>query len=190
MFKIKDRVTLGLVAGLAGNLVKTLIDEVSTKKKISQRSFRGTAAGAWVSKKESTSRNGQILGGLLDFGMGSMGGVGTVYLLSATGKDHLVTKGVLTGISMGSLITFALAAVPSNKAKPKDAASNLSYLVSQAAYGVVTTFVAAKLGDQSLYDVKPQNNYHDQTNKTSEQAKNYSAPVLLKHKRTYRQQGL
>lgn len=189
MFKIKDKVTLGIVAGLTGNLVKMLIDEVSTKKKISQRSFRGTAAGAWVSKKESTSTNGQILGSLLDFGMGSLGGVGTVYLLSATGKDHLVTKGLLSGISMGSLITFALAAVPTNKAKPKDAASNLSYLVSHAAYGLVTTFVAAKLGDPSVYDVKPQNNYLESTNKTSEQAKYDSVPELVKHQKTYRQRG-
>jgi len=182
--KIKDRVTLGIVAGLAGNLVKTLIDEVSTKKKISQRSFRGTAAGAWVSKKESTGTNGQLLGGLLDFGMGSLGGVGTVYLLSTTGKDHLVTKGLLTGISMGSLITFALAAVPTNKAKPKDAASNLSYLVSHAAYGLVTTFVAAKLGDPSLYDVKPQNNYLEPTSQTSEQARGGLKPVTSDHRRT------
>lgn len=190
MFKIKDRVTLGLVAGLAGNLVKTLINEVSTKKKISQRSFRGTAAGVWVSPKESTSTNGQILGGLLDFGMGSLGGVGTAYLLSKTGRDHLVTKGLLAGISMGSLITFALAAVPTNKVRPKDAASNLSYMVSHAAYGLVTTFVAAKLGDSSLYDVKPENDYLEPTSKTSEQAKHDSVPELLKHQKTYRQRGL
>lgn len=190
MFKIKDRVFLGVVAGLAGNLVKTLIDEISTKQKISQRSFRGTAAGAWVSQKESTITNGQILGGLLDFGMGSMGGVGMVYLLSATGKDHLVTKGILTGISMGSLITFVLSAVPTNKAKPKDAASNLSYLVSHAAYGLVTTFVAAKLGDPSLYDVKPENNYLEPTLKTSEPSQNDSEDKLLKHRTFQQQQSL
>ncbi|MDT3699044.1 MAG: hypothetical protein RO469_06410 [Thermincola sp.] len=187
MFKIKDRVTLGVVAGLAGNLVKSVIDEVSTKKKISQRSFRGTAAGAWVSKKESTNINGQILGGLLDFGMGSLGGVGSVYLLSKTGKDHLVTKGLLSGITMGSLITFALAAVQSNKAKPKDAASNLSYMVSHAAYGLVTTFVAAKLGDQSVYDVKPQNNNLEPTRQTTEQASSSLKSVKSDHRRTQSQ---
>ena len=190
MFKIKDRVTLGVVAGLAGNLVKTLIDEVSTKEKISQRSFRGTAAGAWVSKKESTSTNGQVLGGLLDFGMGSLGGIGTVYFLSTTGKDHLITKGLLTGISMGSLITFALAAVPTNKAKPKDAASNLSYLISHATFGLVTTFVAAKLGDPSLYNAKPQNNYLEPTSKTTEQIANESKTEPLNRRRSWHQRSL
>jgi hypothetical protein len=121
--------------------------------------------------------------------MGSLGGVGTVYLLSTTGKDHLVTKGLLSGISMGSLITFALAAVPANKAKPKDAASNLSYLVSHAAFGLVTTFVAAKLGDPSIYDVKPQKNNLQPTRQTSEEASSEQAsfglkPAKFAHRRT------
>ena len=55
MFKIKDRVTLGIISGSAGNLVKTIIDELSLKKKISQRSFRSTAAGVWVNKKSEAT---------------------------------------------------------------------------------------------------------------------------------------
>lgn len=48
MKKIKDRILLGVVAGLCGNLIKTAVDEVSLRKKISQRSFRETASGVWV----------------------------------------------------------------------------------------------------------------------------------------------
>ncbi len=181
MFKIKDRVTLGILAGFAGNTVKTIIDEVSYKKKISQRSYRSTAAGVWVSKKsEATGIKGQILGGLLDFGMGALGGVGTVYFLSKTGRDHLLSKGFLSGITMGSLITFALGAIPQNQVRPKDAASNLSYMLSHAAYGIVTTAVAAKFGDSSLYDVKPQNNYLNPTFPTTEQTKSKAIPIASK----------
>ena len=173
MFTIKDRVTLGIMAGLAGNVTKTIIDEISVKKMISQRSFRSTASGVWVNKKnEATSLKGQILGGLLDFGMGALGGVGTVFFLSKTGRDSLITKGLFSGITMGSLITFALSAIPQNTVRPKDAASNLSYMLSHAVYGVVTTIVAAKFGDPSIYDTKPQNNYLEPTHPTSEQAKN------------------
>ncbi len=170
MFKIKDRVVLGVIAGLCGNLVKTAIDEVSLRKKISQRSFRETASGVWVStQKEASNVKGQILGGLLDFGMGTIGGIGTVYLLSKTGRDQLLTKGLVSGVTVGSAITALLSAFPQNKVRPKDAASNLSYLVSHAAYGFVTTFVAAKLGDPSLYDTQPKNNYLGPTKATTEQ---------------------
>lgn len=81
MFKIKDRVLLGTVAGLAGDIIKTAIDEISHKKKLSQRSFRETAAGVWVKKNsEVRSIKGQVLGGFLDLGMSMAGGIGTVYL--------------------------------------------------------------------------------------------------------------
>lgn len=173
MLKIKDRVTLGVIAGLCGNLVKTAIDEISLKKKISQRSFRETASGVWVSnQKEASNVKGQILGGLLDFGVGTLGGIASVYLLSKTGRDQLATKGIVSGITIGSAITALLSVFPQNKVRPKDAASNLSYMASHAAYGLVTTFVAAKLGDPSLYDTKPHNNYLEPIAQTTEQKNN------------------
>ena len=170
MLKIKDRVLLGTIAGLVGNVVKTAFDEVLYKKKISQRLFRETAAGVWVSKKsEATNLNGQVLGGLLDFGMATLGGIGTVYLLSKTGRDHLITKGLISGVGMGSFINFILGTLPQNQVRPKDAASNLSYMLSHAAYGLITTAVAAKLGHPSLYDSQPLNNQLDPTEHITEQ---------------------
>jgi hypothetical protein len=178
MFKIKDRVALGVFAGLCGNLTKTAIDEISYQLKISQRSFRETASGVWVSKKQSRSAKGQVLGALLDFGMGTIGGIGTVYLLSKTGRDQLMIKGVASGIALGSTITALVSAFPQNRARPKDAASNLSYMVSHAAYGIVTTYVAAKLGDPSLYDTEPQNDLLKSTTQTTEEANNKRDPEL------------
>lgn len=171
--KIKDRILLGVIAGAMGNAAKTLIDEVSLKNKISQRSFRETAAGVWVSKKsEASNYKGQILGGLFDFGLGSIGGVGIVHLLSKTGKDQLITKGILSGITIGSTTTAMLSAFPQNKVKPKDAASNLSYILSHAIYGVITNFVAAGLGHPSIFDAKPVNDYLVPTEPTTEQENN------------------
>jgi hypothetical protein len=62
MAKINDRVLLGLIAGITGNVFKMAVDEVSLRMKISQRSFRSTAAGLWVNKEsEATNTNGQVL---------------------------------------------------------------------------------------------------------------------------------
>ena len=142
---IKDRILLGLIAGLGGNAVKTLSDVVLLRKKLSQRSFRSTAAGVWVLKEsEATNINGQVLGALFDFGLGSIGGIGITYLLSKTGRDHVIPKGITAGITIGSMITALLSAFPQNKVKPKDAASNLSYMFSHAVYGIVTTAIVAK----------------------------------------------
>jgi len=157
--KIKDRVVLGLVAGLVGNIVKTAIDEISLRHKISKRSFRETASGVWVSKRsEAVNQKGQILGGLFDFGMSSMGGIAIVYLLSKTGRDHVIPKGIISGVAFGSAITATISTLPNNKVRPKDAASNLSYMFAHAVYGVVTASVVSALGDSALFDVEPFNN--------------------------------
>lgn len=170
MLKIKDRVLLGTVAGLAGDLAKTVIDEISHRKKLSQRSFRETAAGVWVKKSsEARSLQGQFLGSLLDLGMSVAGGIGTVYLLTETGRDHLLTKGIISGVGLGSFINFLIGSLPQNKIKPTDATSNLSYMVSHAAYGLITTAVVAKLGHPSLFDTKPVNDYLEPTKLTTEQ---------------------
>jgi hypothetical protein len=171
--RIKDRVLLGFIAGTIGNVVKTATDELSLRKKISQRSFRETAAGVWVSKQsEASNYKGQILGGLFDFGISSLGGIGIVHLLSKTGKDHLLSKGILSGITVGSTLTATLSAFPQNKVKPKDAASNLSYMFCHAIYGIVTTFVAAGLGHPSIFDAEPLNDYLAPTELTTEQRVN------------------
>jgi hypothetical protein len=155
--KIKDRVVLGVVAGLAGNAIKTTIDMASVRAKISQRSFRQTAAGVWVSnRKEANSIKGQLLGGLLDFGMGILGGIGMAYHLSLTGKDHAALKGIVSGIAMGSAITYFIGCTPNNQLRPTDATSNLSYMLSHAAYGLVAAAVAAALGDPSLFGASRQ----------------------------------
>jgi len=166
---IKDRFLLGILSGFVGNFAKNILDEMSVKKKISQRSFRSTAAGVFVSKKsEAQNIKGQILGSLFDFGMGGMGGVFIVEFLSKRGRDHLITKGIVSGISMGSFITFVLNSLPANKVKPKDAASNLSYMLSHAVYGLVTIYTASILGHKSIFDTKPTNNYLPPTIDTTE----------------------
>lgn len=152
---IKDRILLGAIAGVVGNIVKTAIDEVSLHLKISQRPFWSTAAGVWLpSKLQATSSKGRLLGEIMNLGMAILGGIGIVQMLTATGKDQIIIKGLTSGIAFGSGITALLSAMPTNKIRPKDAASNLSYMLSHAGYGLVATAIAARLGDPSLFTEK------------------------------------
>ena len=170
--KLRDRMILGMIAGLGGNAVKTLSDEVLLRKKVSKRSFRATAAGVWVNKeKEATNINGQVLGALFDFGLGSIGGIGITYMLSKTGRDYIVPKGILSGIAIGSIITAFLSIFPQNKVRPKDAASNLAYMFSHALYGITTTALVAKMGHSAMFDAEPVNDYLQPTEQTTEEKK-------------------
>ncbi len=170
MKKINDRIYLGMISGATGLIALTLIDVVSSKMGISQRSYRTTAAGVWVSsRREAEKWSGQLLGVMMNIGSSMVGGVSVVKILSAFGRDKLVAKGLFFGITFGSIITAMLSGFANNKVKPKDAISNLSYFLSHAAFGLVSIFTAAKLGDDSLFDAPPQNDYIKPTNQTSEQ---------------------
>ncbi|NLM46143.1 MAG: hypothetical protein GX200_05025 [Firmicutes bacterium] len=160
-----------MVAGLGGNAVKTLSDELLHRRRMSQRSFRSTAAGVWVSRKsEAESIKGQILGLLFDFGLAALGGIGITQMLSKTGRDHYCLKGLVTGVAIGSGVTSLLSVLTSDRVKPKDAASNLSYMLSHALYGMTTAALAAKLGHPSLFDAPPLNNCLLPTELTSTEA--------------------
>ena len=170
--KINDRIYLGLISGAAGLVALTLTDVVSSKMKISQRAYRTTAAGVWVSsRKEAEKWSGQLLGMIMKTGLAMVGGVSTVIMLTKFGRDKLIPKGLFFGVTFGSFVTAILSGVTNNKVKPKDAISNLSYIVSHAAFGLVSVFTAAKIGDDSLFDTPPQNDYSKPTKKTTEQMK-------------------
>lgn len=168
MKKIKDRMTLGIVSGLVGTILKIASDEVFLRTKISQRSFRETASGVWVSsRRQAKNPYGQLLGAIMDLGLGMVGSVAQVQILSKTGKNNLFTKGTFFGVTFGAMITAMLSGFNTNKVKPKDSKSNLSYLISNTIFGLSTTYSAALLGDESLWDAPPANNYVQPTTPTT-----------------------
>ena len=172
MKKINDRIYLGMISGAAGLVALTLVDVISSKMKISQRAYRTTAAGVWVSSRRQAEKwPGQLLGVIMNLGLSMVGGFSVVTMLTKYGRDRLVPKGIFFGVTFGAVMTAMLSGFANNKVKPKDALSNLSYIVSHAAFGLVSVFTAAKIGDNSLFDTPPQNDYSKPTEKTTEQLK-------------------
>ena len=171
MEKIKDRNTLAIISGIIGQAGIILIDTVSRRAGISKRSYREAAAGMFVSKSQAQSVKGQALGVIMTAAVSILGAKYIINDMSKNGRDNLIPKGILAGIGIGAIATAIPNVVPQNSVKPKDAASNLSYVFSNMVYGLLTTFAAAKLDHDSLYDVPPQNDYMKPTEQTSEQMK-------------------
>lgn len=169
--KIKDRNSLAIVSGFIGLAGTMLVDEVSRRTKISKRSYRVAAAGMFVSKSEASSFNGQILGGIMNSAVSILGAKYIIKDMSKSGRDNILSKGILAGIAIGAVATLIPNILPQNKVKPKDAASNLSYVFSNMVYGLLATFAVAKLGHDSLFDTPPENDYLQPTEQTTEQIK-------------------
>ncbi|KUO66307.1 MAG: hypothetical protein APF84_17910 [Gracilibacter sp. BRH_c7a] len=175
MLKIKDRDTLSVVSGLIGLTGMTLVDGISRRANLSKRSYREAAAGMFVSKHQAKSHNGQALGFIMNSAVSILGANYIIKRMSQNGRDRLIPKGIVSGIGIGAIATVMPNVVP-NRVKPKDAASNLSYVFSNIVYGMLTTIAAAKLGHDSLFDAPPQNDYLQPTEKTSEQPNYRQSP--------------
>lgn len=172
MNKIKDRITLSIVAGGIGTIMMMIVDQISSGLKISQRSYRTTAAGVWLSsRRQAESWEGQVLGTIMHTGLSMVGAFGLVNLLTKYGRDKILLKGIFYGTSFGAVINAMLSGLSNNKIKPKDAASNLSYILSNAVFGITTALVASKAGHDSLFDAQPQNDKVEPTEKTTEELK-------------------
>lgn len=170
MKKIKDRVTLCILAGGVGTLILMAVDQISSGLGISQRSYRTTAAGVWVSsRRQAESWQGQLLGTIMHTGLSMAGAFGLISLLTKYGRDKIILKGIFFGTSFGAVINAMLSGLANNKIKPKDAASNLSYVLSNAVFGVTTALVAAKAGHDSLFDAQPLNDQVKPTEETTEE---------------------
>lgn len=172
MKKIKDRITLGILAGGIGTILQISVDIISSRLGISQRSYRTTAAGVWVSsRRQAESWQGQLLGTIMNLGLSMVGAFALIALLTKNGRDKIILKGLFFGASFGAIINAMLSGLINNKVKPTDAASNLSYLASNAVFGLTTALVASKLGHDSLFDAQPQNDKIKPTEKTTEELK-------------------
>jgi len=171
LLKIKDRETLAIVSGVIGLGGMTLVDGISRRARISKRSYREAAAGMFLSKGQAKSSKGQALGLVMNSAVSILGANYIIKRLTQSGRDKLLIKGIVSGTAIGAIATAIPNVVPKNRVKPKDASSNLSYVVSNIVYGMLATFAAAQLGHDSLFDAPPQNDYLKPTEKTSEQVK-------------------
>lgn len=184
LVKIKDRNTLAIVSGLIGLAGILLVDGISGRANISKRSYREAAAGMFVSKSEARNLRGQLLGVIMSSAVSMLGAKYIIKEMSTTGRDKIVPKGIMAGLTVGAIATVIPNVVP-NRVRPKDAASNLSYVVTNIIYGLLTTTAAAKLGHDSLFDTPPQNDYLGPTEQTTEQkrlaqAARANSPVTTK----------
>ena len=170
MKKINNPVYLSLISGVAGWLAFILTDIIFVKKGISKRSYQTIAAGIILpSRRKAESWPGEFLGVLIEVGICMVGGIAMVKMLTKYGRDKLVLKGLFVGLTFGKAVTTILNIISNKKVIPNDTTSNILYVISHAAFALASVFTATKLGDDSLFDTPPQNDYSKPTEKTTKQ---------------------
>lgn len=171
MLKIKDRLILGVISGTTGNLVKNGIGLISKYLKIAEISGPDRAAGILVPPHTLAKTSGKIVGYAADSVIGGLLGVMTVYALGITGKNKAVLKGALTGQASWTVLYGVLGTLGATKITAVNPNTVISEFIGHTFYGIVTAYIATRLGDKGLYNgIIPisaqqnnQNNFNQET---------------------------
>ncbi|HEX3047627.1 MAG TPA: hypothetical protein VHY08_22940 [Bacillota bacterium] len=112
----KNKVFLGVFAGLASTIVKDAINQVLYSFKIIKILFAQYAVGVFIKTVETKSLPGIVTGYFIDFGLSALLGIIFVFLLVKTKPIHLLFQGFLFGIAMficiyGALLSFGISSV-------------------------------------------------------------------------------
>lgn len=152
MLTINDRTMLGAVAGLAGNVAKNAVGLVLQDMKLMELGAPTRAAGMFIAPHKVGTPKGRAVGLISDNLIAVVLGVAMVYLLSISGRDKAVLKGMASGQTMWTTLYGVLATMGATKIYPLSPKSHLSAFVSHTFFGLVTALVASELGDRRLFD--------------------------------------
>lgn len=154
--RIKDRIVLGIICGLAGNVAKMSLMSLAKQRNWAEITGREKSAGMLLPPHQAYSPHGRIVGIAADNVVATMLGVGTVYMLTFTGKDKALLKGMALGEAMWVSLYGVLSTMGATLIGPLSPKTVLSEMVGHAIFGATATLAATTLGDPALFQKNKQ----------------------------------
>lgn len=152
MMKIKDRIMLGICAGFGGNIAKRAIMALACKRKWAEFDGPVKAAGILLPAHKVMTTRGRIIGNICDFTISGLIGMGLVYVLSVTGKDHTVAKGALVGETAWNVMYGALGGKSGiSTVYPVSTKTLLSQCAAHISYGMTAAYLIKTFGEEGLF---------------------------------------
>ncbi|MEW6622766.1 MAG: hypothetical protein AB1420_06530 [Bacillota bacterium] len=150
MRKIKDRILLGTVCGIASATIGKYINAAEYKLGLTDVQYNQLAATLFMPKNKINTPKGKLLGGIINnINVGSVG-VLISYILSATGRDKAALKGMgvtaITWVMINGLLAKQVLGV-----KSKKPLTPFLSLFDHLFYGYLTATMISKFGDDRLF---------------------------------------
>lgn len=150
MFKIKDRILLGTISGTASAFVGRIINRYSYSKGLTDIRYNPLAARLFLPENKTKNTPSILLGSIVNNINVAANGVFLTYLLSATGKDNAVLKGMGTG-ALSWILVDGLISGHVLKVKSKKPLSPAMHLFDHLLYGALCATLITRLGDDNLF---------------------------------------
>lgn len=151
MNKVRDRITGGIIAGLAANTVKNVFELAMVRKGFSERSSIDVAAGVFLPSRNITSNSGRFAGFIADNTIASLLGISTSYMFTFTGKDKPYLKGAFMGNAAWCLAYGMLAKMGATTLRPRKTKTVLIAMATHTLFGLTSAFFLNKIMDSGLY---------------------------------------
>jgi uncharacterized membrane protein len=146
----KNRVLLGVFAGLAATFAKDMINQIFYSLKIIKILFAQYAAGVFISATETKSLPGIMVGYFIDFGLSALLGIVFVFLLEKTKPSYLLFQGVLFGLALficiyGALLSFGISSI-----RERPLLDVVLMIFIHLLYGLIIGLCVKKFGRKAL----------------------------------------
>lgn len=139
---------------MLANIPKAFLNETLFRKKVESKRYGEVISGIFMPKRQALSKQGKLFGAGGDFIISSILGIPLVFIMSLTGKDNYLLKGLLAGVVGLGGLRGLLANVGPGKAYPRDPKTNITFALNSAIWGLLTSVILVKLGDEALFQPK------------------------------------
>lgn len=156
MLKIKDRILLGALSGILASFPARIINRFTHAKGFTDKRYNPLAARIFLDKKEVKTTPGVLTGAIVNNINTAATGVAMTYLLSATGRDNAILKGMGISAFMWVLVDGVVSG-HLLKVKSKKPIGPITHLAEHLFYGALCATLITRLGYESLFPPKEKN---------------------------------
>lgn len=163
MIKIKDRIILGMISGIVAALPAQLANAVEHKLGLIDIPYSQLASKLFIPERKIKSTTGKSLSFLINSINTSVTGVFLTYLLSFTGKDKAIIKGIGTGTVLWVIGNGFVSNTLLTK-KPKKTITPFLSCLDHAVYGGLCSLLITRFGDDIIFPSNPIRRQLENTN--------------------------
>ncbi len=152
MQKLTDRFIGGVIAGLGANIAKMGIEHTAKALGLTKETGTSKAAGFFLTSRKINTSKGKVIGFIGDNTIALFLGVFASYLLTFTGRDKSLLKGLIIGNMSWNVFYGIISQFGATKVKTNDPNTHLISFISHSVFGITKAYLLTKIVDQGLYE--------------------------------------
>ncbi|MEW5898133.1 MAG: hypothetical protein AB1652_03035 [Bacillota bacterium] len=151
MLKIKDRIILGVISGIVTGTPSKIINSMEYRANLTDVKYGHITSNLFLPKSEVDAPGAKILAALANHVNSSIVGVLITYLLSLTGRDQAMIKGLGVASFSWVIIYGTLSERLGLRRKSKRPLTHLLSFLDHVLFGALCGLFISKCGDDSLF---------------------------------------